>query len=167
MLLNSLMVGHAAFDPALQAKIGHTGGVGGLVGAHLVATADELLGAQAFVLSQRHDESRQVWRGFVPVDTGRNNAIGPVLVRQPLQGLLKERFFLFWCSFLEPIRTGRHHVFDSQNRIFAPFLWQQSPQFSHRLVRAFGDQVLIVGCAFLVSIVCIPFPVAMLHRGRH
>ena len=100
------MVGHAAFDPALQAKIGHTGGVGGLVGAHLVATADELLGAQAFVLSQRHDESRQVWRGFVPVDTGRNNAIGPVLVRQPLQGLLKERFFLFWCSFLEPIRLA-------------------------------------------------------------
>ena len=81
MLLNSLMVGHAAFDPALQTKIGHTGCVGGLVRAHFVATADELLGAQAFVLSQRHDESGQMRSCFVPVNAGCDDAIGTVFVR--------------------------------------------------------------------------------------
>ena len=167
MLLDSLVSGLAALDPSLKAQIGHTSGVGGLVSTHLVPAADELLGAETFVLGKRHHESGQVRRGFVPVNAGRDDAIGSVFVRQPLQGLLEERLFLFWCRFGEPFRSRRHHVFDGQDRVFAPFLRQQIPQFAHSLVRAFGDQVLIVGCALLVSIVRIPFPVAMLHRGRH
>ena len=106
-------------------------------------------------------------RGFVPVNTGRDDAIGPVLVGQPLQGLLEERLFLFWRRCSEPFRAGRHHVFNGQHRVFAPFLRQQSPQLAHRLVRVFGDQVLIVGCALRVSIARLAFPVTMLHRGRH
>ena len=111
MLLDSLVGGLAALYATLQPQISHTAGVSGLVCTHLVPTADEFLGAQAFVLRQRHHESGQVRCRLVPVNAGCDDPIGAVLVGQPLQRSLEERLFLFWCRFFEPFRAGRHHVF--------------------------------------------------------
>ncbi|MNE33368.1 hypothetical protein D3C80_1270350 [compost metagenome] len=166
-MLDRLVGRLAALDSTLEPQIGHTSGVTALVGAHFFSAADEFLGAQALVLSQRHNESRQVRCGFVPMDAGCDYPVGTVLVGQPLQRTLEKSFFLFWCRRGEPFRAGGHHVFNSQNRVLAPFLRQQSPQFAYGLVRAFRAQMLIFRCALLVSIVRLAFAVAMLHRGSN
>ena len=76
--LDALMGGPAALDAAFQPEIPHHLGKAGLVGPHLVAATDELLGRQPPVLRQRHDEGRQVRGGLVegsPVDQQESQAV--------------------------------------------------------------------------------------------
>ena len=72
----------------------------------ILAVADDFLGAQPSISSQRHKAEVQVGRFLVHVDNSRDEGFGILLASQELQGVLEIRLDLAARLALEKLRAG-------------------------------------------------------------